>query len=147
MPKCPKSVVLGMNRVPVVPLELILSQDGATGTRKLSKPLPPLFPPTWDSKRSKNIEIEELTSFLGNCVSRRASPSRPWSSLRIARRGTPRDGSLHLAYPRPLAKTELGALPVAFQILPRQGLPAHCPPRGFAQNLGYAGSPCGGHVK
>ena len=49
-----------MNRVPVVPLELILSQDGATGTRKPSKPLPPLFPPAWGSKRPQNIEIEEL---------------------------------------------------------------------------------------
>ena len=40
----------------------------------------------------KRIAVAQAASlpFPGNCVSRCASPSRPWSSPRIARRGTPR---------------------------------------------------------
>ena len=49
-----------MNGVPVAPHGLILGEDGATASRKLSKPLLPQFPPAWDSKIPQNIEIEEL---------------------------------------------------------------------------------------
>ena len=50
----------GLNGVPVARLGLILGEDGATASRKLSKPLPGLFPPAWGPKRQKNIEVEEL---------------------------------------------------------------------------------------
>ena len=46
--------------VPVAPHGLIVGEDGATASRKPSKPLPPLFPPTWGPKKTQNIEIEEL---------------------------------------------------------------------------------------
>ena len=43
----------------------------------------------------KRIAVAQAASlpFPGNCVSRCASPSRPWSSLHIARCGTPRGPS------------------------------------------------------
>ena len=48
----------------------------------------------------KRIGVAQATSlpFLGNCVSRCASPSRPWSSPRIARRGTPSLGKFDNQY-------------------------------------------------
>ena len=60
---CPKSIILAMNQVPVAlpvaRLGPILSQDGATASKKLSKPLPPCFRPPGPQKdpktsRSKN---------------------------------------------------------------------------------------------
>ena len=57
---CPKLTKIGLNGVPVARLGLILGEDGATASRKLSKHVLPLFPPTWGPKRPQNIEIEEL---------------------------------------------------------------------------------------
>ena len=43
---------IGLNGFPVARLGLILGEDGATASRKLSKPLPPLFPPVWGSNKN-----------------------------------------------------------------------------------------------
>ena len=87
----------------------------------------------------------------------------------------PLKGYLFLRTQDPLVKKNFGQFPLASQILHRQespygwqfasGVPktlgknrawsaarsfpnlAYFPPRGFAQNLGYAESLCGGHVK
>ena len=64
----PRSIISATNQVPVARLGPILSQDGATLTRKPSKPLPPLFPPAWGSKIPQNIEIEELGVKLINLI-------------------------------------------------------------------------------
>ena len=56
---CPKLMKIGLNGVPVARLGLILGEDGATLTRKLSKPLPPPFPAAWGSKIQKITEIEK----------------------------------------------------------------------------------------
>ena len=48
--------MLGMNRVPVARLGPILSQDGITASRNLSKPLPAPFPPAWGPKILQHIK-------------------------------------------------------------------------------------------
>ncbi len=45
-----------MNGVPVAPHGLILGEDGATASGKLSKHLQAPFPPAWDPKITKNAE-------------------------------------------------------------------------------------------
>ena len=52
---CPKSIKNIMNGVPVAPHGLILGEDGATASRKLSKPLQAPFPPAWGPKIEKHI--------------------------------------------------------------------------------------------
>ena len=59
-PGCPKSIIWGMNRVPVARLGTILSQDGAMSSKKFCKHLPAPFPPAWGSKTSKNIENRRI---------------------------------------------------------------------------------------
>ncbi len=59
-PDCPKSLILGMNRVPVARLGPILRQDGATLTKKPFKHLPAPFPPAWDQQITKNIEDRRI---------------------------------------------------------------------------------------
>ena len=59
-PDSPKSIISAMNQVPVARLGPILSQDGATASRNLSKHLQTPFPPAWDSKTSKNIENRRI---------------------------------------------------------------------------------------
>ena len=57
---CPKSIRMIMNGVPVAPHGLILGEDGATASGKLSKHLQAPFPPAWDPKTSKNIENRRI---------------------------------------------------------------------------------------
>ena len=59
-PDCPKSVILAMNQVHVARLGPILSQDGATASRKLSKHLQAPFPLAWGPKIKKNIENRRI---------------------------------------------------------------------------------------
>ena len=49
----------GLNGVPVARLGLILGEDGATASRKLSKSLPGLFSPAWGPKRPKPKKAEK----------------------------------------------------------------------------------------
>ena len=53
-------MISATNQVPAARPGPILSEDRATLTRKPSKPLPPLFLPTWAPKKHQNIEINEF---------------------------------------------------------------------------------------
>ncbi len=59
-PPVPKPISRHPNWVATAPHGLILSQDGATASRKLSKHLQAPFPPAWGPKTSKNIENRRL---------------------------------------------------------------------------------------
>ena len=62
----PKYIILVMNEVPVARLGLILSQDGATLTRKLFKYFPAPFPPMFDPQTRMYGTI--VTSLLADPI-------------------------------------------------------------------------------